>query len=566
MSLSTARNLKFVASFFLKWWSKLFVRCRDHIVITTCIRLLERPQIESLVFFVVPALLAMLSICWLGWEIFANVAYFDGYFANGPFQLLNPLRRLSVGQTVGQDFFVFHGIGLVWLHYPIFDILGRDLFASEISRYTIPAILHLIAAIALGTSFFRTFTVRQGFYAFIFIFFSGAAILQTYTYLPENASLGVRSAVPLFLAAALVHPRPLLLAAPLLAACLIVSVEHGIAAILSLGVAVFACLLNRKTWKKSAFLCLTLLLGTTIAAIVLFLTSNGNLLELVRFSLIDIPTDQFWYFGSSPNLYLYENWQFLLSHVETRRYLLVWSFGWLAVIIFWSKRPEQFIAMTFLMSYATFGVVSQFGYIFYGNLHAPERAGFAVLLLTLFCVPIHAAIRTLATACLLAYLTSWIPYMMRQHYTETLPNQSAYLSNYWKSHIEAVKQVIDGKSLWSTYAGLPESHFGIFLPSPYDYIIHALGPRRRADYLRTFEQVSPDVIRLDNRRSWVYGNWLLKANWPFHRAVFANYDLAHSDEFSTLWTKRQVPVARGSETKTDIALNGCFELELPRGV
>src|SRR5437868_1717422 len=46
--------------------------------------------------------------------------FFDGYFANGSFQLFDPLRRIAAGQVPGRDFMVFHGIGALLVHYPLF--------------------------------------------------------------------------------------------------------------------------------------------------------------------------------------------------------------------------------------------------------------------------------------------------------------------------------------------------------------------------------------------------------------------------------------------------------------
>jgi hypothetical protein len=42
-------------------------------------------------------------------------------------------------------------------------------------------------------------------------------------------------------------------------------------------------------------------------------------------------------------------------------------------------------------------------------------------------------------------------------------------------------------SIWSTYSGWLEARYGLFHPS-FDYIIHALGPANRAQYLGGFER------------------------------------------------------------------------------
>src|ERR1700744_4668556 len=77
----------------------------------------------------------------LAWVLFYLVNglkaafWFDGYPVNGPFQLYDPLRRLAAGRHAGTDFQFFHGIGVPFLHYPLFWLFGGDsLQASELSR------------------------------------------------------------------------------------------------------------------------------------------------------------------------------------------------------------------------------------------------------------------------------------------------------------------------------------------------------------------------------------------------------------------------------------------------
>ena len=62
---------------------------------------------------------------------------------DGPFQLFNPLRRIAAGQTGGTDFQYFHGLALPYLHYPLYALLGRDFFASEVARYSVSQVAYL---------------------------------------------------------------------------------------------------------------------------------------------------------------------------------------------------------------------------------------------------------------------------------------------------------------------------------------------------------------------------------------------------------------------------------------
>src|SRR5271156_6716948 len=76
--------------------------------------------------------------CWVIFYLIrgANMAlWFDGAPGDGPFQMFNPLRRIAAGQVGGRDFVFFHGIGVPYLHYPLFALLGgKTLVASELSR------------------------------------------------------------------------------------------------------------------------------------------------------------------------------------------------------------------------------------------------------------------------------------------------------------------------------------------------------------------------------------------------------------------------------------------------
>src|SRR3990170_243615 len=55
----------------------------------------------------------------------------DTYAANGTFQLYNPLTRLAQGEVPGHNFPFFHGVGVLFLHLPLFTALGENVFAAE---------------------------------------------------------------------------------------------------------------------------------------------------------------------------------------------------------------------------------------------------------------------------------------------------------------------------------------------------------------------------------------------------------------------------------------------------
>ena len=46
--------------------------------------------------------------------------HFDSYAMDGPFQLFNSLRRIAVGQRIGDTFQFFHGPGIPYFFFPAF--------------------------------------------------------------------------------------------------------------------------------------------------------------------------------------------------------------------------------------------------------------------------------------------------------------------------------------------------------------------------------------------------------------------------------------------------------------
>ena len=66
---------------------------------------------------------------------FSAVVPFRGDPIDGAFQIFDPLRRIAAGQIPGVDFQFYHGILVPFVHYPLFALLGKTIFASELSRH-----------------------------------------------------------------------------------------------------------------------------------------------------------------------------------------------------------------------------------------------------------------------------------------------------------------------------------------------------------------------------------------------------------------------------------------------
>src|SRR5665647_1614027 len=91
-------------------------------------------------------LIILLRIRYLLLGALHNSHFFNGPPIDGAFQLLDPLRRIAEGQTMGRDFLFFHGPGLPFLHYPLYWLFGSNLHASILSQW-IMSLIFFVASI-----------------------------------------------------------------------------------------------------------------------------------------------------------------------------------------------------------------------------------------------------------------------------------------------------------------------------------------------------------------------------------------------------------------------------------
>jgi len=236
---------------------------------------------------------------------------FHGLPIDGTFQLFNPLRRMGEGQTPGRDFQLFHGLGIVYLHYLPYVLFGKNLFASEMTRYLVSFYLFTFS----NYLFLRSVKISREI-ALLFcvsIAFAGE-FLGLYSLLyPGNSLLGVRSSMPVITASLLIFllrseqsqklaSKTYLIevfTAFLLALCFFVSTEHGIAALLGMLLTLIAL-----PFLKRAFIARLKSATVVFAFFVLFtfclyfLCCGWDFYKPLKYALVEVPQDQFWYFAA----------------------------------------------------------------------------------------------------------------------------------------------------------------------------------------------------------------------------------------------------------------------------
>lgn len=240
---------------------------------------------------------------------------FSGYALDGAFQLYNPLRRMADGQIPGRDFPFFHGVGVPWLHYPFFVVLGGNIFASEFVRWMLSPVLFAISGGLFLRALLGTWQRAViGLAALVAV----SLLWSPALFEPGNSLIGIRSMTPLLVAAALLWPvrrsrrlwgfveahTSLILAYVLLGVAVATGTEQGVAAV--------GAFLLVRFFVNSRRLGFGLrLIGQTavdvvavVASILLVMTilTAGHPIRALTYALFDVPGDQGWVFGSYPNI------------------------------------------------------------------------------------------------------------------------------------------------------------------------------------------------------------------------------------------------------------------------
>jgi hypothetical protein len=508
---------------------------------------------------------------------FEEAMHFRGPPLDGPFQLFNALRRIGAGQRIGETFQFFHGPAVPYLFYPTFALGGSSFFASEMSRQLISIILFL----GLMLAAFRAWTGswRQGLPLAVAATLISIEFWLNALTLPINSLLGVRSAMPIVVGIhLLLRPegrRAEVERGVLLGLALLLGTEQGVASIGALAIVTFIAALRQKRWVGPA-MAVVIPAITAIGVyllVVLLLAGPRFVGSVLHFNFREVPQDQLWYFGAPPNPFL-SKWSEFLPLLSVARWWIVLG---AAVVIalrgLWRESrdadPRRAVAEAFLMVYGVISLASMLGTFVAVYAEPAVRVAIVVLLVWAYrnwpewktriaarqprvarYVPILALgliivamIARRPRATLAMFRTP-----LHTAFAHVFGSQGATMDADWQQTdasgmrvIERTRQSI-GRTpiIWSTYAGLLEWKTDVFHPYT-DYIIHALGPERRAEYAARFIASRPDIVQTIRPSYTKYEEWLEGSHWNFYRPLLANYDLVAAGPWSLFWTPRGGP-------------------------
>lgn len=536
--------------------------------------------VASLVFLVTYCLYFTLTALQAG-------IWMDTYAANGTFQLYNPLRRLADGQVLGYDFPFFHGIGVVLIHFPLFELLGGNVFAAEVTKHVVSPTLFILSAFVFFYAFFRN--------ALKAIIATGlatiACLLYVYIIGPGNSLMSVRSTLPILVAAAMVwqtkrtlrigkYKLPIndLVAVLILGVSVTTGTEHGLAAIAAYLLVRLAILLKARRQVLRGLIKVAITGMAIVAVIILSLTimTLGHPISAIEYAFLEVPSDQGWYFGAAPNPTL--TWQTLIPQlIVAPVVIIIPSIAVVAILVanLVTPLPGRY-KQTFLYMFLAGLIVAIVGglggyydpasqlipldrlsvlmivalaiYIVFDKARSKSRSRtVSVINWILFVISVSAII--LFTVNMISNTIRSAKYIQQEPVKSILEaarldrkaDDYTAASPSWKQALnEFLPKIPTDATVWSTYTSLYDSQLGKMNPSSggEDYIIHALGEDRREQYAEDFLAYKADYVITLRPDYFPYEEWLWDRQWGVYKEIFTNYKLIAKNNSHFLWQRQ----------------------------
>jgi hypothetical protein len=393
-----------------------------------------------------------------------------------------------------------------------------------------------------------------------------------------NSLLGVRSTLPILLPVALCLPGRrsvrTVLSGLVVGGALVLGTEQGLATILALVIA--TAIVGLRSRERAAFMVdSALIVSIGIATLLVVLTMMGGIdgaRAALSYNFRLVPMDQYWYFGSPPNLFL-SSWG-AIPHMmmSLKRIPIALTVGAIAVVLnlrwLWrdadGERAREQLAFTVLALYGLISCASLLGtyvhaYVqpllrvllllgavqvdrFYQRDEAtrPQRPVLGVGRLVTLTVVAAMTLLFVIVPSATATLVVTLPLLVRDH----IFGRRRCLHGHLAGAIVSGQAVLDARrdsagrppTLWSTYAGLLEARNGLFHPSV-DYIIHALGPANRVKYVDDFRRVRPRLVQTVSPTYTPYEMWIEDTSWDFYIELLEHYQVVATTPWSLFWER-----------------------------
>lgn len=532
---------------------------------------------------------------------------------NGTFQNYDPMRRLLSGQVPGRDFTLYLGFGPAFAAYPLFVALGGDYAASNVAHGLASGLAFLLCPFLLlrfaGVSRLLAASLSCAVWAAVVNWtppWTLATLPLVSLPLPNDSAMGLRTAwgvLPIAFLAWMASRFPSLTTSlrfsawlawffgALAGAGMLWSNDWGASTAVGIGVLL---LLIWRLWTFSAVLNSFIFFVFGIASgflglVVLIMGEAGP--AWIRENYVDVASAQDWFF-----LMGFEQKAFSLDQI-------IWpEFAFLAFFVATllgvrhvrNRSDVGSAALAAALTAAILGAylpsvlgTGQLRY-FAGLVRVMYVAIPAALLLALldarpilrerlsgpilrrFGVVLAVFLSLASTAMAGRALSTWDP----KDGPVAVPELGAKgsLSWFFGDLVEAARRVRvesdaaglppDGR-VFSFYSSAFDVIAGARQPTRQDYVIHALGERNSTRYEEILRESGLPWATTLNPHVVGWQEWISRASWPTHRALFLSYAPERDLGTVRLWRRRETAlVPEGRELSCAIRRISPEEVEL----
>lgn len=534
---------------------------------------------------------------------------------NGDFQTYNPLRRMAAGEDAGKDFQPYMGLGITYITYVPFKLMGETFAASKFSAQLMHMwlfgigsfVLFLLLRFQWRTAFALAFlsqlyAILCTDYLGLFQMNWGVAetalpFAQTFKALSqaENSCLGIRVALPLLTAGLLLFFRNLvgnkaaIIWGVIAGAQFAWSNDYGITSMLALSFCYIIFL--AKNWEERWMHFIALIFS---AIFIFSLATNLHPLTALKYNFGGVAKDQFWYFMLDDAGKVFS----IMQYLEAKRIFILAGISATFVIgifayLLRAKKPDlrDVLFLYVLGCSLAAGLLSTIGggimeRYFSASLRLLPFVGLWVWLRIVGLPKFNALpILTFAAGVVFYWMLSPISFWNVKDEIAVRTNDHYFYSEWAEGYLPhsqrkelEIAETFKGKTVFSTYSSLMDAASGNFQPSGIDYIIHALGRENRAHYLESFAAIKPDYVTTPNELWTLWEVWSRRVNWWFYREMIRLYEPVNATEYHVVWQRRTKPLDIKSQTNkascsiknnqlhiTDNLKNGTYYIELEVG-
>ncbi|MGY1804701.1 hypothetical protein ACI78T_15580 [Blastococcus sp. SYSU D00922] len=536
------------------------------------------------------------------------------YHLDGAFQTASGLLRLSAGEWPGRDFFPYLGTGPVLALFPAFALAGGTLAASVFSAHLMTMVSLQLAVGITAALFFRRRPVRALLVGAAVPAVGLAAALTWPQLWGEFSGLLANAGLPGN------SLRPLRAAAPYVLATVAFFVlrprfSPGRAGVVGAAAGAMAVLWSNDYGLVSAAALLVLLtyhalrwrpgpLARTLGALwgsaaagylgAGLVATAGHLLPLLRYNLVDVREDQFWYFGlwtRADRIYSVGDLVAVIRQEEA-----VYALAVLVVAVVYALRSRDLGALLvpfvggsifagglaatvgghtgrYFWAFVAWGwivtgvALARLVVVLLGRIGAVRAASRGVPGIALRAVGAAVVVVALVVAGISTVRANW-----RAGSTVAAdpayvvdPELGGFLPRGFEEQVEAARD-LDGTVI-EEYMGLTGAVHGPNPAVPVDSVIAALGSQRSVFAEQMAKRPDLVVTTVPEVDPWV--RWSVSANWWFYRELFRSYAPEVSSPLTLDWTPTEpatwesVPCAvRGQQVELAAPAPGLYEVTL----